>query len=101
MYLNPEHMTGEQQRRIVAWLEANGCRDVIALEPIIVRGKIAEYQSAGRRLKVFERRWDGKPGGLNMERVGPLEWDRKVVTRTRRLRLRIPLARIPRRTDLG
>lgn len=43
MYLNPATMTPAHQGRIARWLEANGCRHWIDLQPIIVRGSVAEY----------------------------------------------------------
>jgi hypothetical protein len=49
MYLNPQHMSTADQLRIVRWLEANGCRHYIALEPIIIRGNIAEYVALARK----------------------------------------------------
>lgn len=88
MYLNPENMPSDHQSRIARWLEANGCRDSIALEPIIVRGKIAEYQAICRKRKMG-REWDGKPGGIHL--TPDCE---SLTTTTRRLRIRIPLHKI-------
>lgn len=88
MYLNPENMPSDHQSRIARWLEANGCRDSIALEPIIIRGKIAEYQAICRKHKTG-RQWCDKPGGTQ------LTPDReRLTTTTRRLRIRIPLHKI-------
>lgn len=44
MILNPDRMTADQQRQVADWLEANGCRDYIALENIIVAGNHVRYQ---------------------------------------------------------
>lgn len=75
MYLNPEHMSAEFEQRLVRWMEANGCRDYIALEPITIRGRVAEYASLGRKGRLVI--CSGEP-----------------VTRVRRLRLRIPLSKV-------
>lgn len=88
MYLNPENMPRDHQGRIARWLEANGCRDIIALEPIIVRGKVAEYQAICRKHKTG-REWGGKPGGIR-----PTPDLMRLTTTTRRLRIRIPLAKV-------
>ena len=85
MYLNPENMPRDYQARIARWLAANGCRDMIALEPITVRGKVAEYQAICRKHKMG-RRWDNKPGGIQF--TPDLT---RLTTTTRRLRIRIPL----------
>ena len=79
MYLDPEPMTLEHRRRIDRWMVANGCRDHIALDPIIVRGKVAEYTAAGRR--------DGS--GMRDHMGNPVHHYRR-----KRLRIRIPLSRI-------
>lgn len=31
------------------WMQANGCRDFIGFDPIIIRGNYVEYTSYGRR----------------------------------------------------
>lgn len=56
MYLNPDHMSYEFQGRIARWLEANGCRHYIALEPITVRGNVAEYVALCRKDRVHSMR---------------------------------------------
>ena len=77
MYLNPDRMTNVERLRIDRWMQANGCRDYILQEPIVVRGKVAEYVSAGRRGRRPTVRGD------------------ELVTMRRRLRIRIPLSAIP------
>lgn len=80
MYLNPNRMRDDHVRRIVRWLEANGCRHYIALEPIIVRGSVAEYVALCRK---DERSIDRQIRGDEMVPLGP-----------KRLRLRIPLSKV-------
>jgi len=79
MYLRPGRMGDEA--RIVRWLEANGCRHWIALEPIIIRGKVVEYTAISRK---DDRSLDRQLRGCEVTNLG-----------RKRLRLRIPLARIP------
>ena len=79
MYLNPNRLSIEFQQRIVRWLEANGCRYHIAMEPIIVRGKVAEYVALCRKDRVHQMRVrDGECVPLGRKR----------------LRIRIPLSRV-------
>ena len=82
MYFNPDRMDDRYQTRISDWLEANGCRDFIALEPIVVRGQIAEYTSLGRKYRIDR---------------DPIDWERGLLpwARRKKIRLRIPLSRIP------
>ena len=82
MYLNPERMDDRYQARIVDWLEANGCRDFIAIEPIVVRGQVAEYTSLGRKYRIHR---------------DPVDWaaGRLLWAKRKRIRVRIPLSKIP------
>ena len=82
MYFNPDRMDDRFQTRISDWLEANGCRDFIALEPIVVRGQIAEYTSLGRKYRIDR---------------DPFDWEHNSFpwARRKKIRLRIPLSRIP------
>ena len=47
------HPDENNRQRIWRWLLANGCRDVVALEPVTIydtqRGKIIEYQALCRQ----------------------------------------------------
>lgn len=78
-YFNPDHMTDVDQQRIAHWLEANGCRDWIALEPIVLRGNIAEYTAICRK---------------GRERHIRVRDDSFIPRGRRRLRIRIPLAAV-------
>jgi len=49
MYLNPDRMVLEERLPIAAWLERNGCRHHIALEPIVIRGQWAYYTALCRK----------------------------------------------------
>ena len=49
MYLNPNKMSAADQNRIAAWLERNGCRHYIAMDPIVIRGNVAEYTALCRK----------------------------------------------------
>lgn len=80
MYLDPDRMTPEHQGRIARWFEVNGCPHWIALEPIVVRGKVAEYTAMCRRNDTSDRQIRG---------------DEFVPLGRRKLRLRIPLAKVP------
>ena len=77
MFLDPEGMGVDFQLRVVSWLEANGCRDWVAMEPIVVRGRLAWYTSMGRKGRPIVVRGDS------------------VVTRRKCVRIRIPLSEIP------
>lgn len=79
MHLDPDRLTRDQRQAVASWLEANGCRDHIALEPVTVRGRRAWYTplcrkdpKAIRRIPVI----DGVP----------------VRSRERSVRIRVPLA---------
>lgn len=76
MYLNPETMTQAHRSRIDRWLKANGAGKHIALEPVIVRGKVAEF-------------YEVRSFAIRSYREG--SWP--ILTR-RRLRIRIPLNKI-------
>ncbi|MCL2089869.1 MAG: hypothetical protein FWH11_01365 [Micrococcales bacterium] len=76
MYMNPARMSRDHQRRIVRWMVANGCTDYVALEPIVLKGKVLHYTSCGRR------------GRRVAVRNG------EVVTRRRQLRIRITLRKV-------
>lgn len=91
MYLNPiDPVTGDRRGsfdgRVDRWMRANGCRDYVALEPIIVRGNIAEYQAICRR-----ERLNAKPGAGGITKT---DYGWGVKTRTKRLRIRIPFSAI-------
>lgn len=73
MILNPNRMTIDQQQQVVDWLEANGCRDLIALEPITIAGNHAHYEAISR---------NNRPARFA---------DDRVITKTRTLRIRRPL----------
>ncbi len=80
MYLNPDRMTSQARQRVDRWLQVNGCRHHVALDPIVVRGNVAEYVAISRRDdRSIERQIVG--GGL-------VELGRK------RLRIRVPLSRV-------
>jgi len=49
MYLNPDWMTTDQRNAVAAWLERNGCRHDIALEPLVIRGQWVHYTALCRR----------------------------------------------------
>ena len=49
MYLNPDHMTTDEQMAVAAWLDRNGCRHHIALEPIVIKGQWAHYIALSRK----------------------------------------------------
>ena len=83
MYLNPESLTHDECRRVDRWLVANGCRHEVALEPIILHGKIAEYYSICRR-----GHWH-KVGGPGVTVSGG---DPALIRR--RLRIRVPLSAV-------
>ncbi len=63
--------------RIAAWMEANGCRDWVAVEPIVVKGRTIYYTSLGRR-----------DGAHPVDQRMVVRGD-EVVTRVRGLRVRI------------
>ena len=46
MYLHPDRV---DQERVVRWLEANGCRHYVALEPVVVKGSRAYYTAICRK----------------------------------------------------
>ena len=83
MYLDPDRMTPQFEGRIARWLEVNGCPHWIALEPIVVRGKVAEYTALSRRLD---------PKGIPDRQV---HGDDIVPLGRRKIRLRIPLHKVP------
>lgn len=88
MYFDPRGDPTEFSARIARWLDANGCRDWVALEPVILRGKVVEYQAACRKHKA-DREFDGKPGGIHYNAAHD-----DLVTTTKRMRVRIPLAKV-------
>lgn len=49
MFINPDRLSTEEQRVVAEWLERNGCRHYIALEPIVIRGQWAEYTALCRK----------------------------------------------------
>lgn len=81
MYLNPSHMTNEHAARIMRWLEANGCRNYIAMQPITVRGRWVEYVALIRK---------GDEKALRRQHVG----GELVPLGRKRLRIRVPLAEV-------
>lgn len=82
MRLDPDLLTGEQRRQVVRWLQDNGCRDLVALKPIIVKGNYVEYWALCRD--------DPK----SIERANLRELER---SKRKRLRLRVPRSAL---TDL-
>lgn len=81
MYLDPERMDAEFRLRIVRWLEANGCRHHIAMEPLVVRGKVVEYVALCRKDQRSILR-------------APIRDYAFVPLGRKRLRLRIPLSEV-------
>lgn len=81
MHMDPEWMTREHCQRIVRWLEANGCRDYIDLQPIIVRGRWIEYVALCR--KNDEKGFKRQLRGAELVPLG-----------RKRLRIRVPLAEV-------
>ena len=81
MYLNPDRMSPDFRRRIARWLEANGCRHHVALEPIIIKGGVAEYVALCRK--------DRK----SLQRMRIVDCD-AVPLGVKRLRIRIPLSAV-------
>jgi hypothetical protein len=49
MYLNPDRMTIAERVAVDAWLQRNGCRHHIAIEPIIIKGQWAHYTAMCHR----------------------------------------------------
>ena len=90
MYLNHGRMTIDDRLRIHRWLKSNGCRDYVALLPIVVHGNVAEYWSYGR--VDAKRRNPSSVNCLSPERLEARGWELPV--RRKRLRLRIPLHRV-------
>lgn len=43
MYLNPDKMTSDQQRRVNDWLVRNGATGYVEFAPVVVRGNVAEF----------------------------------------------------------
>lgn len=80
MYLNPDAMPDAFQRRVARWLEANGCRHHIALEPVVVRGNIAEYVALSRK---DDKSLDRQIRDADVIPIG-----------LKRLRIRIPLSKV-------
>lgn len=81
MYLDPNKMSVGHQARIARWFEANGCRHWIALEPIVIRGSVAEYVALA--IKGSDKSIDRQIRGMEIEPLG-----------TKRLRLRVPLSKV-------
>lgn len=80
MYLDPIRLSVTHQQRIVRWLEANGCRDYIDMQPITVRGRWIEYVALCRK---DERSLKRQIRGGEVVPLG-----------TKRLRIRVPLAEV-------
>ena len=80
MHLDPYRLTRDQRQAVASWLEANGCRDHIALEPITVRGRRAWYTPLCRKDPKALRR-------ITVDKNGELPRHRE-----RSVRIRIPLA---------
>jgi len=49
MYLDPDIMNTSERMAVAQWLESNGCRHHIALEPIIIKGQWAFYTALCRK----------------------------------------------------
>lgn len=80
MYLDPTRMNSSFEQRIVRWLEANGCRHWIAVEPVIVRGSIVEYTALALK---NQRSIDRQIHGDEIVPIG-----------RKRMRIRIPLSKV-------
>lgn len=82
MIIRPETLNHDQRNAVTDWLKANGCRDYVALEPILIKGSMIEYQALCRRHRTHAMRLD--PDG-------------NAITTRRQLRIRHPLRRyLPR-----
>ncbi len=46
--LKPDRMSLDEQQSVAAWMHRNGCRHYIAIEPIIIHGRWAEYTAICR-----------------------------------------------------
>ena len=81
MYIDPDRLTRDQERRVDAWLVANGCRHYVSLDhPVIVKGRRAHYVALWRRDQRSTRRLRVTPDGA----VVPLG--------ERSVRMTVPLA---------
>lgn len=80
MILDPETLSHQDQRKIVDWLEANGCEEYIALEPIKVRFGYVTFQAICPLGQPDKAQVDGD----------------RLVTHTRRIRVRTPMPRVHR-----
>lgn len=49
MYLDPDIMNTNERMAVAEWLERNGCRHHIALEPIVIAGQWAFYTALCRK----------------------------------------------------
>lgn len=81
MYLDPERLSPAHANRIARWLEANGCRYWIDLQPIIVRGNVAEFVALAR--KNDSKSLARQIRGLEITPLG-----------VKRIRIRIPLHKV-------
>lgn len=64
MYIDPDRLTRDQERRVDAWLVANGCRHYVSLDhPVIVKGRRAHYVALCRRDQRSTRRLRVTPEG--------------------------------------
>lgn len=81
--IDPDRLTHDQRRTVDAWLEANGARWHVALEPVTITRGVIEYTALCRRDA------DTYSLGYN-RRTGDVTYYGKPLRR-RRLHQRIPL----------
>ena len=79
MYLNPDRMDTAERMAVAKWLERNGCRHHIALEPIVIAGQWAFYTALCRkdaksmaRMKI--RNFEAVPLGIRRVRIRSPRW---------------------------
>ncbi len=75
--LKPDRMSLDEQQSVAAWMRRNGCRHYIALEPITIHGRWAEYTALCRDDDKSIRRM-------------PTRDDSPVMLGKRRVRIRYP-----------
>lgn len=99
MFLDPEKLDERQRQVVDGWLVANGCRDHVALRPVVIAGSSIRFWSICRRdAKAVQRvkvgrqvidRIDQLPDGSFRVHERTVGADRP---RRRQLRIRVPVA---------
>lgn len=86
MHINPDTIPRHEMQRIDRWLVANGVREHVALEPVIVKGRHVEYGAMCRR--------DRKPMARNDWLTRDKHGDLIPKVKRKRVRIRVPLAAV-------